>query len=473
MGIIFLQSANAQKKTDLPRLEPCPCAFKIDSTLKTTCAYLVVAENRTKPQGMTIKLPFIYVESPNPSKKKDPVLFTAGGPGLSTLHYAKTIQRRALLKNRDYIAFEQRGTDYAVPCLNCESISEQIKNGYRNNLSIDSIALEGHKRCRDKLLAQGIDLSAYNTDESAADIEDLRKALHIDSLNVMGISYSGGLLMAVLKKYPQHIRSLILDSPLPEFVNIDEEELANFDEALNEIFAANEADPVNSQKYPHIKQRFEAYFTEIGGRKFSIAYTEKGSNSSRNIQYGRNELLQILHGYVEDYDKIKEVPHFLDDLIKGNHAPYITDYLNGVFEGWGGASGMRFSVYCSDKMAYADKEIMRQQNEVFPFLSGFHVNDVYPGICDCWKVKPIDPETKKPFYSGVPILLGGGGLDDSCRPVYNDEIQHYMPNSQNILFRNRQHGPLLNSYEGDVFIAEFLDHPFGKLTSKNDDILVK
>jgi hypothetical protein len=52
--------------------------------------------------------------------------------------------------------------------------------------------MEATKHCRKRLADQGIDLSAYNTIGSAADIEDLRRALHIDSLNLMGISKAAG-----------------------------------------------------------------------------------------------------------------------------------------------------------------------------------------------------------------------------------------------------------------------------------------
>jgi hypothetical protein len=104
-------------------------------------------------------------------------------------------------------------------------------------------------------------------------------------------------------------------------------------------------------------------------------------------------------------------------------------------------------------------------------MSGFHVNDVYQAMCSCWQVKPIMAKTKKPFYSNVPVLLGAGGMDDSCRPVYNDMIHHYMPNSQRLLFVNRLHGPLLNSYEGDAFIGMFLDNLYKKITSNNQNIV--
>ncbi|BAU53715.1 alpha/beta fold hydrolase [Mucilaginibacter gotjawali] len=453
-------SSFAQNKGYTPKTEPCACAFKADTAYHTQCAYLIVPENRSKPQGRKIKLPFIIVESKNPDKKKDPVLFSAGGPGLSTLHYAKSITRRSLLKNRDYIAFEQRGTDYAIPNLNIADIGAAAQKGYREHLSTDSMALDAIKKGREKLVKQGIDLSAYNTDESAADIEDLRIALKIDSLNLMGISYSGGLMMTVLNRYPKHIRSLILDSPLPEFVNIDEEELTNFNEVIDQVIS------------PDLKERFHRYFTAMDGKKFTIDYLEKGKMATERLYYGRSELLAILHSYAEDYDKIKEIPKFLEDVISGHQEPYIKTYFDDVFSGNGGASGMRFSVYCSDKLAYASPAIIKQQDEIQPWLAGFHVNDVYLSISKVWQVKPIKASTKKPFYSNIPALLGAGGMDDSCRPIYNDLIHHYMPNSQRILFSQRQHGPLLNSRDGDEFIGHFLDHPFGKLSSDNKEIVV-
>jgi len=107
------QFAFAQNKGYTPKIEPCACAFKSDS-LKTKCAYLIVPENRSKPNGKTIKLPFIYVESKNPNKKKDPVLYTSGGPGASSIRGVKYIHQRAFMKDRDYIAFEQRGPN--LPC---------------------------------------------------------------------------------------------------------------------------------------------------------------------------------------------------------------------------------------------------------------------------------------------------------------------------------------------------------------------
>jgi len=458
LPFLLASLTSAAQQTTTPRIEPSDCIYQPDGSHKTHCGYLVVAENRSHPLGRTIKLPFIYVESNNPSKHPDPVLFTGGGPGLSSLHPVTSIDRRALLRDRDYIAFEQRGTHFAQPNLECADLGHAIQRAYLEHASVDEAVTAAIRQCRTKLTQQGIDLSAYNTDESAADIEDLRRLLHIDSLNLLGISYSGGLMMAVLQKYPAHIRSLILDSPLPEFVNIDEQELANFNQVLTAVL--NTADPT-------LTPRFRTYFTGLDHKVFTLRYT---LNDGRTVtlNYGRNEMLAILKGKLEDYDGVKELPHVVSDMTTGQQEPYLKAYFDGVFANTGAVSGMRLSVYCSDKMAFADPAIIRQQDTIMPWLAGFHVNDVYQASCDVWQVKPISATTKKPFYSNVPVLLGAGELDDACRPLYNDMIHQYFPNSQRLLFTQRQHAPLLNSMEGDVYIAAFLNQPLERLSGQKD-----
>lgn len=456
--ILVVPAVSGAQQNNVPRIESSDCIYKADSLHKTHCGFLIVPENRHHLQGRAIKLPFIYVESDNPNKSPDPVLYTGGGPGVSSLHPVTSIARRSLLRNRDYIAFEQRGTHFAQPNLECDGEGKAIQDAYLEHRSIDDAALSLVSQCREKLIKEGVDLSAYNTDESAADIEDLRRLLHIDSLNLMGISYSGGLMMAVLQKYPEHIRSLILDSPLPEFVNIDEQELANFNEALTSVLGSNGG---------ALLDRFHSYFSGLGGKVFTINYQLKDGKIV-TLDYGRSELLSILHDKVEDYDGIKELPQIISDMIDGRQESYVKAYFDGVFSGSGSISGMRLSVYCSDKMAFEDPAIIKQQETVMPWLSGFHVNDVYGAVCDAWRVKPIDAATKKPYYSSVPALLGAGGLDDACRPLYNDQIHHYFLNSQRLLFTNRVHGPLLNSLEGDLYIGQFLDKPREHLHGKQD-----
>ncbi|SHN20173.1 alpha/beta fold hydrolase [Mucilaginibacter sp. OK098] len=456
-----LASFAQQKESYTPKIEPCDCIFKADSSLKTRCAYLVVPENRNKPNGKTVKLPFIYVESNNPNKQKDPVLYTAGGPGASSLRGVSFIHYRRFIKNRDYIAFEQRGTTYAKPCLSCDGISEAVKNAYRKNLPLDSTLVAEAKNCRKKLIADGNDLSAYNTIENAADIEDLRRALKIDSINLIGISYSGGLMLTVLRNYPQHIRSVILDSALPGFVNYEEDALFSINQSFNKVFGNCERDSSTNPLYNNIKQRFQQYFTSIGDKVFTLKYLEKGAADSISIKYRRSDIIDFLMDKLTSNAELKNVPYMVTQFIAGNQNIYMTAYFDNIFNtGKSNTLGMRYSMYCSEQINFADQYLIDKQNEIFPYLAGYRFNNVDHPLCNCWNVKSVTGIAKTPVYSNIPALLSTGDTDPYCPAFYNDVIHHFMPNSQRVLFTDKTHGPALNSREGDVLIAQFLDHPY-------------
>ena len=64
-----------------------------------------------------------------------------------------------------------------------------------------------------RLVSEGVDLSAYNLAEMAADVEDLRIALGVDRWNLgTGVTWST-VLFEVMRRYPEHLRTVILDSP--------------------------------------------------------------------------------------------------------------------------------------------------------------------------------------------------------------------------------------------------------------------
>ncbi|MDP9048101.1 MAG: alpha/beta hydrolase [Bacteroidota bacterium] len=433
---------------------------------------MIVPENRSKRNGKTIKLPFIYVESNDATKHRDPVLYTAGGPGASSLGGVRFIHQRAFIKDRDYIAFEQRGTGFALPSLSCDSMGEAVKRAYRENLLLEDVVLQQVKKCRKALVAKGIDLDAYNTIENSADIEDLRRALNIDSINLVGISYSGGLMMTMMRNYPKHIRSVILDSALPGFVNYEEDALFSINESFNQIFANCERDSLNKDLYDNLKRRFQQYFTSIGNKTFTLKYLEKGSKDSITIKYRRSELLDFLVDKLEDNGALKNVPFMVTQLIAGHRDQYMKWYFDNIFNAGNiNTLGMRFSMYCSEQIDYADQKLIDQQNDIFPWLAGYRFNNVDHPVCNCWDVKPVEKIAKTPVYSNIPVLLSSGDTDPYCRPFYNDLIHHYMPNSQRLLFINKTHGPLLNTRAGDELLDEFLNNPAKKVVPDGKTVI--
>jgi pimeloyl-ACP methyl ester carboxylesterase len=456
-----------------PQIEACPCMIQVEQGLLSKCGYLVVPENRQKPTGKKIKVPFVFVRRPEADPVKNITLYTTGGPGYSTINNFDSIRSRSdFLKFGGFIVFDQRGTKRSVPCLDCNEVNDAIRRSYKESLPKDSLVLDAVTNCRKRLAGEGIDLSAYNTIESAADINDLRIALKIDSLNLLGISYSGGLMLTVARNHPEAVRLLILNSPLPGYTNYEEEALFNINEALEQVFDNCERDSSADPQYQNLRQRFHKYFTEITGRTFTIDYSEKGTTETLKIKYTKDELLDAIVDRIETW-RLKNIPFVMNDIMNGNHDKYITEILNAVFSGNKSLSrGMRYSVYCSEQIAYADKGLVKKQEQMLPWLSGYSFNNVDHAICSCWKVKPEPAVAKTPVYSKVPTLISAGDADPWCRPFYNRLIKRYMPNSQLLLFHNRAHGSGFGA-DGQDFLKMFMDDPYKKIISTSKNVIIE
>jgi pimeloyl-ACP methyl ester carboxylesterase len=143
----------------------------------------------------------------------------AGGPGANAISQAGILALVGLNQNRDLIIMNQRGVADTVPALTCPEIDKF--NAVAVGLPYDDPAtgvlhVVATKACHDRLIAQGIDLSAFNTSENSADFADLRKALKIEQRNVYGLSHDTDLALSPMRDHPQGIRSVIIDSVVPQ-----------------------------------------------------------------------------------------------------------------------------------------------------------------------------------------------------------------------------------------------------------------
>lgn len=473
LSLLLTAQAIAQKPAYKPVIEPAATTVKTAPGLIARYGYLVVPENRQQPTRRTIKIPFLFLRQPGQDSVKNVTLYTTGGPGYSTLANFDSIRYNTdWLKFGAIIFFDQRGTKLARPCLDCPEVPAAHQRAYRENLPADSLEALAVTRCRQRLIAQGIDLSAYTTIESAADINDLRIALGIDSLNLSGISYSGGLMLTVARNHPEAVRLLLLNSPLPGYVNYEEHALFNFNEGMNQAFTNTETDSTHDARYDHLRQRFRQYLTSLQGKRFPIRYAPPGTTDSFNTWYTRKELTDAIIDQLNNH-QLKSVPAAMLDLMQGNHTAYVYGQLNNVFSKYNHlAEGMRYSIYCSEQIAYADKQLIKKQDAVLPWFAAHPFNNVDHLICDCWKVMPEPAIAKTPVYSNVPALIVGGDADPWCRPFYNRVIQHTMPNAQVMTVHNNGHGARYY-VNGVDFLEMFMKEPYKKLVSPIKEVTIE
>lgn len=113
--------------------------------------------------------------------------------------------------------------------------------------------------------------SLISFDAHIDDLERLRKELHIDKLNIVGHSMGAVLASAYAKKYPAHIRQLVLlapaplKNPLPEKEkNLSKQEYAAMQQFLDRPEVTQELDKYNLQrKTPALSSREETVKSRI------------------------------------------------------------------------------------------------------------------------------------------------------------------------------------------------------------------
>lgn len=236
-----------QAQPGAPTFAPAACPFDVPEDQQVECGYLTVPEDRSQPDGKTIDLAVAIVRSPNPTPAADPIIYLEGGPGGSALSGIEGWYDTGLGEFRDIILIDQRGTGYSEPFLGCPDDLD---------ISEDADDLEFATACRDELVSRGVNLAAYNSAASAADINDLRLALGYEKVNLYGISYGTRLAMTIMRDYPEGLRSVVLDSAYPPQVDGYNEQAVNAGRAFGLLFADCAANAACNAAYPDLENVF-------------------------------------------------------------------------------------------------------------------------------------------------------------------------------------------------------------------------
>ena len=336
---IWAQEVPRIEWADLPEIvEPAP-------DLRT--GWLVVPENRRDPKPHPIRLPFILEKSRNPSAPKDPILFTAGGPGGSTLWAAKRRARQPLLDDRDLVLFEQRGTHWAKPSLEAPEVDAALRSGWGarpGNRPDPAVMRQALSAARARFESQGVDLAGYTTEESAADIADLRRLLGLSELNLYGVSYSTKLMLTVLRDHPEGIRSVVLDSLLTPESNWDEEAPANILEVLDRTLAAGVQDAKLERACADLKARFLKLAARANRRPLTLKIKSPQDGSPLTVRLDGAGLMSAVYAGLETAGSIRPTLAAMDAACKGDAQALAPMVEMDLGSSQGAAWGMRLSV---------------------------------------------------------------------------------------------------------------------------------
>ncbi|HEX4013547.1 MAG TPA: alpha/beta hydrolase [Candidatus Cybelea sp.] len=429
---------------------PCPKMPQAIPELKTArCGRLTVLEDRRSGSKTTIVLSVAIVPARAKKAKADPIVWLAGGPGDDAITEIPMAMPGKLNANRDVIFMSQRGTYSARPKLTCPVVdrwAEQTLDMPYDAPATGAAYSAATLACRKELAAKTSDLGAYNTLESADDLEDLRVALHVPKWNLYGISYGTDLALTYLREHPAGLRSVAIDGVFPPSLAGGVAAWKSAGEGINAVFRACSQQAACRKRYGDIGATFLRLVTRYQASPQTVSVAVPGHSGKVKVKISGGMLLQW--AVSPGTHLAAKVPASFDALAHGNPTPIASTWAapkldpNGV--GVLG-NGLFYGVSCGEWVPYeTEAAIVAAGRKAFPTLPASIWNNG-PNLpfmrqnCRDWDVPPVASKVRDVTASSVPVLVMSAQFDGQTAASFGPYVARTLSRATVVTIPNVAH----------------------------------
>ena len=401
------------------------------------CATLPVVENRTSGQGRKININIVVLPATARIKEPDPVFLFAGGPGQAAGDLAQ--QALAILgglnAKRDIVLVDQRGTGKSNG-LNCKpaepELIQTVDAGRREQLSRKLLA-----DCREQLATRA-DLTQYTTTIAMADIDEVRAALGYDTINLWGGSYGTRAAMEYLRRYPDRVRSMVIDGVAPPSLALPATFARDAGAAYGKMLTACEQNPACATGYAGVGAQVDELLASLDRQPRKLTVADPLTGNPRDMALTRDGVLGAIFSTLYAPELAALLPDALSRARQGNFGPLMAmsaAFTDGMEDKM--AMGMRFAVVCAEDVPrYAGRQTGSET--LAPF--GVLFEREFARACEAWPRGEMAKDFDQPVVSAKPVLILSGGLDPVTPPSFGDEVKQSFSNALHLIAPNVGHG---------------------------------
>ena len=454
-------SAMAQPAPEL-RLEPYAFRLADGSELAAERGRLLVPEDRDDPNSRQIELGFVRFRSTS-ANPGPPIVYLAGGPGGSGVGTARGPRQPIFLALRevaDVIAFDQRGTGFSNAIEPCTAQAPLDPARILSEATLTQYYRDTLADCVERWRSAGVAIDGYTTEESADDLEDLRRALGVRQIDLWGISYGTHLAFAAMRQHPTSIRRAALASVegMSQTVKLP----AHVDAALERI-----SDRIGGG----LTDRIRRVHARIDAEPQSFSFT--GEDGTRHGFRADSFALRMFAAFLpKNPDGIPMLVGAYSALDAGQSGPLAQPLWNYFFARPLTMSGMpelmdMASGIDASRLALVDRQaetslVGRATNFPMPQLSG--------AVADL----DLGDDFRREIASDHPVLLIQGDLDVRTPLEEQAEATAGLRNAHRVTVRNGGHDLfeahpdvprlLIDFFAGRAITVRALDLPAPSIT---------
>lgn len=415
------------------------------------CGYVTVPEQHALPKGRTIQLAVVRMRSTGSNPAPDPLFVEQGGPGDSTIGvivdwaFPTLPELQSVLKSRDLVFVEERGTRYSKPFLTCPEYDARNIAVAKGEMAYTDPAW--FKTCQARFQKQGIRLGAFNTVENAADVYFVAETLGYPAFNYYGVSYGTLLGQYVIAQADQHrakLRSMIIDGVVRTDIdfNLAGGHSASF--ALRNLFHACAQDQQCSRAYPDLEQTFLTVFDRLERQPVSLTLTTPLTKQPVVTRLDgkafATALMPLLaRPYSGNSARGTSIPKYIHAASQGNF-DWAAESLSGDLESSdGSAKGMYHSVVCV-RAASVQKTPDEALPPPYPQLRawGAREGETVAKVCSI-----LEADRKPAFVyrnPEIPTLILNGAYDPVTPQPYGEAVARNLKTAHVYTFPGLGHG---------------------------------
>jgi pimeloyl-ACP methyl ester carboxylesterase len=459
-----------------PTFEPTSCPFDVPADATIDCGYVVVPEDRNSDLSDTIRLAVAVYRSSGDNPAPDPVIYLQGGPGMGSLEWSAGFYGllvKPALAERDFIFFDQRGTGHSEPELDCRELKllfmQDVMRGFPEE-GMKERYTDALMMCRDRLVVEGVNLVAYTSAESAADVKDIAAVLGYGEqpsglfpVNLYGISYGTRLAQVVMRDYPEIVRSAVLDSVVPIDVSVYGE--VSNDAALRVLFDGCAADPACSTAYPDLETVFYNLVEQLDAEPLIVEIPDPFTGESYAIEVNGARFASVAVWGLSSSYTIPLIPQAIYQAHGGNCESIVYGMAAPLLMYKDISLGMMISVECHDH-AFATTPAALDD-----LIADFHLTEALGllslsgeevvEICQTWGAAPFDPHHGRSLVGDIPTLVLAGEYDSTTPPLFGQRVAETLSAGYYFEFPGKGHSPSTGGARdcAQHIILAFLDDP--------------
>lgn len=413
-----------------------------------------VPENRTNPDSRMLTLKYVRFAATGDTPGA-PIVYLAGGPGGSGIRTAKYDRFPLFMAMREFgdvIAFDQRGTGGSNDLPNCTSSQHVSVTEPTTDAEVFAKERTAFAECLDYWKSEGVDVLGYTTTESVADLDDLRKHLGVDQVDLWGISYGSHLSLAALQQIDDRIGRVVITAI--EGLDQTVKQPARVDQYFDRLQAAIDTDPAAKSKYPNVKALIARVLNQLEETPLVVQVPSREGEAAPFLLQKR-DLQKYTSALVADPARVVWILDIYRSLDEGDTAPLIA-LLQRAIDPSDTAISFRPMTTLMDVASGSGadrREMITQQAETA--LLGLHMNF-------SMHLETVDPsldlgeDFRRPPVSDVPTLVLSGTLDGRTYLESGQEATAGLSNRQTVIVENAGHNLFMLSPEVTETIQDFM-----------------